>query len=99
LIRTGSGGWVRLRLPYFDTMSQVSSRSAGASESSGVDAETIKLLKEEGSRLISCLEDAPSGPVTEEDAAVVHKWLALTKRTVVCHYHGRLLTILMRCSK
>jgi hypothetical protein len=54
-------------------MSQVLSRSAGASESSGVDAETIKLLKEEGSWLISHLKDAPSGPVTKENAAVVHK--------------------------
>jgi hypothetical protein len=65
-------------------MSQVSSRSSGAAEPSGVDAETLKLLKEEGNRLVVRLEDAPSGPVNEDNAAVVRKWLALTKKTVVC---------------
>ena len=65
-------------------MSQVSSRSSGAAEPSGVDAETLKLLKEEGNRLVVCLEDAPSGPVTEDNAAVICKWLAFTKKTVVC---------------
>ena len=65
-------------------MSQVSSRSSGAAEPSGIDAETLKLLKEEGNRLVVCLEDAPSGPVNEDNAAVVRKWLALTKKTVVC---------------
>ena len=63
-------------------MSQVSSRSSGTAESSGVDAETLKLL-EEGNRLVVRLEDAPSGPVNEDNAAVVRKWLALTKKTVV----------------
>ena len=65
-------------------MSQVSSRSSGMAEPSGVDAETLKLLKEEGNRLVVRLEDAPSGPVNEDNAAVVRKWLALTKKTVVC---------------
>ena len=65
-------------------MSQVSSRSSGMVEPSGVDAETLKLLKEEGNRLVVHLEDAPSGPINEDNAAVVRKWLALTKKTVVC---------------
>ena len=41
-------------------------------------------MKEEGNRLVVRLEDAPSGPVNEDNAAVVRKWLALTKKTVVC---------------
>ena len=65
-------------------MSQVSSRSAGSAEPSGVDVETLKLLKEEGNRLVVRLEDAPSGPITEDNAAIVRKWLAFTKKTVVC---------------
>ena len=50
--------------------------------------ETLKLLKEEGNRLVICLDNAPSGSVTEDNAAVVHKWLALTKKNVVCRYTG-----------
>ena len=65
-------------------MSQVSSHSSGVAELLGIDAETLKLLKEEENRLVVRLEDAPSGPVNEDNAAVVHKWLALTKKTVVC---------------
>ena len=65
-------------------MSQVSSRSSGMAEPSGVNVETLKLLKEEGNWLVVHLEDAPSGPITEDNAAVVCKWLALTKKTVVC---------------
>ena len=67
-------------------MSQVSSHSSGTAEPSGVDAETLKLLKEEGNRLVIHLEDAPLGPVTEDNVADVRKWLALTKKIVVCHY-------------
>ena len=84
LIRNGE--WCQVCLPYFDTMSQVSSCSSGAAEPSGVDTETLKLLKEEGNQLVIRLEDAPSGPITEDNVAVVRKWLALTKKTVVCCY-------------
>ena len=78
----GSGGWVRL--PCFDTVSQVWSHPAGTAEPSGIDVETLKLLKEEGNRLVICLDDAPLGPITEDNVAVIHKWLALTKKNVVC---------------
>ena len=69
-------------------MSQVSSHPAGTAEPSGVNVETLKLLKEERNRLVICLDDAPSGSVTEDNAAIVRKWLALTKKNVVCHYTG-----------
>ena len=67
-------------------MSQVSSHSSGVAEPSGVDAETLKLLKEEGNWLVVHLEDAPLGPVTEDNVADIRKWLALTKKIVVCRY-------------
>ena len=54
-------------------MSQVSSHPAGTAEPSGVNVETLKLLKEEGNRLVIRLDDAPSGSVTEDNAAIVRK--------------------------
>ena len=46
----------------------------------------MKLLKEEGNRLVGHFDDAPSGPITEDNVAIICKWLASTKKTVVCHY-------------
>ena len=61
-------------------MLQVSSQSAAALN---VSALTMKLLKSEGKVFAGRLEDCPSLPVTEDNAPVVHKWLALVKKNMV----------------
>ena len=75
-----------------DTMLQVSSNSAVVSS---VDALTMQLLKEEGEKLAACAATAPTKPVTADNAADVHKWLALLKDTVV---HHRMLFLTMTSS-